>query len=771
MPSTATDRLAGLTTSVAVKAPCKVASTAASLTLSGEQTISGVAVVDGDRVLRAPTSAHVDAGIWVVSTGTWSRAKDWDGARDVVQGTLVSVLNGTVQFYEVSTSGDISPGTTAVLIEASTLAATLDDSSVVVQRSESGSAATTQHVVNQESEILPVAMFGAVGDGTTDDSTAIAAALATGKTVDLGGRTYRIVTKLVASVAGATFRNGTLKADVATTTRLLDITGNNVTFENVTFDGNNEQPRASMVYVDASVVRPRFIKCTFQNILGENYGTTVLNQTYGLNINPYAVTDFLIDGCLFKNIRKRNDGTLIAAAVGLGFAGGVAFLPEDLGDPSSSQPTPTRGIITNCTFNTIGTILANGLTDNQVADYDDGDAIRTYAGTGAKKLNVSINNCKFINVTKRAAKLRASGGNISDCEVYADGNAYGMSTVLDLVHNCSADNVRVYTTSAFAAVKVATISVGGDATNGHTALRDIWASHCKTGVELISVAGSALESFTIDGLELPSVTTAGILHTVSAAATTQRNLTVRRVDIQGSGNSCRGMLLSLADDDTGGWRVRDVNLTNCDYKVEGINNDIRNITLTITSTSFAGSASDRALMELGSGKGLGGFVKATELVFNLAGINTSYTSASRPYLIYAAADNMTLSAVEIIVPEGLSVTYPHFESFGDDSSIDGLDYYGPGYLRMGHLTASDRWSVTNATRHGNGACSQPFWTLNSASDFYLFGGITDFRPTSTTTITSVTATNGVARDIATRSSHGTPTVSGVATTGGFLNVF
>ena len=48
--STSADRIDGLTTSVAIKAPVKVASTA-DLTLSGTQTIDGVAVVVDDRVL------------------------------------------------------------------------------------------------------------------------------------------------------------------------------------------------------------------------------------------------------------------------------------------------------------------------------------------------------------------------------------------------------------------------------------------------------------------------------------------------------------------------------------------------------------------------------------------------------------------------------------------------------------------------------------------------------------------------------------------------
>ncbi len=45
-----TDRNAGLVAAAAIKNPCRVATTA-NITLSGEQTIDGVAVVAADRVL------------------------------------------------------------------------------------------------------------------------------------------------------------------------------------------------------------------------------------------------------------------------------------------------------------------------------------------------------------------------------------------------------------------------------------------------------------------------------------------------------------------------------------------------------------------------------------------------------------------------------------------------------------------------------------------------------------------------------------------------
>jgi hypothetical protein len=114
MPASYADRINGLATSVAVKAPCRVVATSA-ITASGLQTIDGVTLAAGDRVLR--TADGVDNGIWVAASGAWSRAKDFDGARDVVTGTLVVVTAGTSYGqtdWWVTTAGEIAIGTTAI---------------------------------------------------------------------------------------------------------------------------------------------------------------------------------------------------------------------------------------------------------------------------------------------------------------------------------------------------------------------------------------------------------------------------------------------------------------------------------------------------------------------------------------------------------------------------------------------------------------------------------------------------------------------------------
>lgn len=106
--TTEVSRLAGLSSSTAVKGPCRACSTS-NITLSGEQTIDGVACVADDRVLVTGQTDQTLNGIYYVATGTWSRAPDFSRNDDVRNGTLVWV-GGTANsgLYTVTTADPIT---------------------------------------------------------------------------------------------------------------------------------------------------------------------------------------------------------------------------------------------------------------------------------------------------------------------------------------------------------------------------------------------------------------------------------------------------------------------------------------------------------------------------------------------------------------------------------------------------------------------------------------------------------------------------------------
>lgn len=104
------DRLTGTSGAVAVKPPVKATSSAA-IALSGEQTVDGVALVDGDRCLVNGQADATTNGIYLVSTGEWSRAPDFDDSGDAVKGSFVYVTDGTnAGLYVLTTANDVEIG-------------------------------------------------------------------------------------------------------------------------------------------------------------------------------------------------------------------------------------------------------------------------------------------------------------------------------------------------------------------------------------------------------------------------------------------------------------------------------------------------------------------------------------------------------------------------------------------------------------------------------------------------------------------------------------
>ena len=101
---------------ISFKAPVRVATTA-NITLTGTQTIDGVSVIAGDRVLVKNQTTASANGIYVAAAGAWTRALDADTNNEVVSGLTVFVTEGTAsgdKQYSLLTDGAITLNTTAL---------------------------------------------------------------------------------------------------------------------------------------------------------------------------------------------------------------------------------------------------------------------------------------------------------------------------------------------------------------------------------------------------------------------------------------------------------------------------------------------------------------------------------------------------------------------------------------------------------------------------------------------------------------------------------
>ena len=98
-----------------VKQSVRVATTE-SITLSGTQTIDGVSVIAGDRVLVKNQGAATN-GIYTVAAGSWSRSTDADSSAEVTAGMFTFVSEGTANAdsgWVLTTNDTITLGTTVL---------------------------------------------------------------------------------------------------------------------------------------------------------------------------------------------------------------------------------------------------------------------------------------------------------------------------------------------------------------------------------------------------------------------------------------------------------------------------------------------------------------------------------------------------------------------------------------------------------------------------------------------------------------------------------
>ena len=211
-----TDRRQGVIASKAIKVPCRVATTA-NITLSGLQSIDGVTVVADDRVLVKNQTTGSENGIYLASSGAWSRAADFDGNQDVVKGTLLKINEGSSQasFWLVSNNDPVTIGTTAItfaqapasLLTVSAFVETLlDDANAAAFFTTLGITAFVQTLLDDANASTARATLGATSTGDAIFIAASAAAVRsaasavglTGNETVAGNKTFSGTTALQA---------------------------------------------------------------------------------------------------------------------------------------------------------------------------------------------------------------------------------------------------------------------------------------------------------------------------------------------------------------------------------------------------------------------------------------------------------------------------------------------------------------------------------------------------------------------------------------------
>jgi hypothetical protein len=152
----------------------------ANITLSGAQTIDGVSVIAGDRVLVAGQTTASTNGLYLAASGSWTRALDADSGAELVNATTY-VSEGTTYADTVWTqtvNASISVGTTSltfVQVNGGTVPTATTSTAGKVQLATQAEAEaktdTAKAVVSADLANFPIKKLFTVGDGTSTSLT------------------------------------------------------------------------------------------------------------------------------------------------------------------------------------------------------------------------------------------------------------------------------------------------------------------------------------------------------------------------------------------------------------------------------------------------------------------------------------------------------------------------------------------------------------------------------------------------------------------------
>lgn len=225
-------------------------------------------------------------------------------------------------------------------------------------------------------------MFGAIGDGITDDRDALFNALnsSDGREIDLNGLTFNIVSSSIYVDApnGIIIKNGNFLFNFATQQesgiRITTASGT-IKLSNINSDGNNTVAKIMFVRSNGSGAI-LFVS----NFLGKNALQTVLTGS-AVVLNLGVVTD---GTDLFESVHITNS----------------RFTDVD----SNGGSLIGRGIVIDST--------RNALVDNchfeNIGPYQDGDGIFVTDATAYSTFRFTLTNCTFYNCQKRSIKSQVA---------------------------------------------------------------------------------------------------------------------------------------------------------------------------------------------------------------------------------------------------------------------------------------------------------------------------------------------------------------------------
>lgn len=319
--------------------------------------------------------------------GTNTLAVFVDGVNQVVNNSYVESTSTSVTFMSGLHVG-------AVVKFVNITVASTDATVVTYEPGFVGSVATT--VAAKLQQTISVKDFGAVGDGVTDDTAAIVAALATGQDVMLPDGTYKLVPTAAQTIANQGYQrlygegSVTLSVNLASSINLFNFDGP-VALENLAVDFNNSYCQNAFVWrANAGHIQVKNVR--FSNLKDTNN----LTGSATLYVVPTGNT-FEIEDIKASSMLKRGNNVITDGP------GQYSFIY--VGGGSSS----TQGAIRNVFVSEIHNIDAS----DQIM-FEDTSAIYIATDSSDQNNRIEIDNIQGYNFGKRLVKTQASNVSVSN---------------------------------------------------------------------------------------------------------------------------------------------------------------------------------------------------------------------------------------------------------------------------------------------------------------------------------------------------------------------
>ncbi|AZA74794.1 phage tail protein [Chryseobacterium indoltheticum] len=221
--------------------------TTANITLSGAQTIDGVSVVAGNRVLVKNQTAGAANGIYVAATGAWTRASDADTAEELKSGTFILIQEGTVNAdsgWVLSTDGAITIGSTVLTFAQFSGAGQISAGTGMVKNGNTLDVVGTAGRIVANADNIDLATTGVTAGTytkTTVDAYGRVTAGTTATPADIGAQPSNANLTNLASFSGPGFyvntsTNSNVARSIAGTAGRIGITNGNGVAGNPTID-------------------------------------------------------------------------------------------------------------------------------------------------------------------------------------------------------------------------------------------------------------------------------------------------------------------------------------------------------------------------------------------------------------------------------------------------------------------------------------------------------------------------------------------------------